>query len=273
MSNKNTQILFFKKTITADATTGVGNADETVRFDQSIKFANNQSIKKFSVIDGYVSSAIPNVFKNGTFDNTVIHVSNDGFVADDQTITLEAGIYSANQIASAINASVSSLYSYLDVSDPPLQIYSNEVVGKCFIIIDSTKMASGQLAIDLGQSDIATTLGFSATTLFDTDSTHEGDVLAQLDTLGNILTVNIEGIGNTSITNSSSSNQVAVVDLTQNTSNVYRISTAFSNVEFNIYPSRELAAYKLTFTGSRNNRQIVFTEGEIYLWFAISEYY
>jgi hypothetical protein len=271
MSNKVSQILRFKKTIEPNSN-GVGVADTTVRLDQSLKFNNNQTKKTFKVIDGYISSAIPNVYKYGTWDNTVIHVSNDAFVADDQTITLEAGIYSANDIANAINASVSSLYSYIDTTDPPLQIYTNEVVSKCYLVIDSTKMSSGQFAIDLGQSDIATTLGFSATTLFDTNGTHEGDVLAQFDTIGNLLNVKIEGIGNTSITNSSSTNDIAVVDLTQTTSNVYRISTSFSNNEFTIEPPREIASYKLTFTGSRSDRQVVWKEGEVDIIAMISEY-
>lgn len=270
--NKVSRLLKFEKTIVAGST-GVGIADDTVRLDQSIQFSNNQSKKTFKVIDGYISSSIPNIFNYGSFNNTVIHVSNDAFATSDVTITLEAGIYTANQIASAINESVSSTFSYTDDADPPLQIYANTVVGKVYIVIDSGKMASGQFAVNFGLSDIATTLGFTTTKLFDTDGTFEADVLAQLDTVGNLLTVKIDGIGYTAITNASSSTDIATVDLTEAVGNVYRISSAFSNVEFDVFPPKEFSNYKLIFVGSRNNRQIVFTEGEVVVYFLLTEYY
>jgi hypothetical protein len=245
--------------------------DDTVRFPQSIKFRGINTRKTIRLVSGYCSTEIPNIYNYGSYNNGLVKVTNDGG-STYSSIQLDNGIYTTYDIQQAINYSVSSWHTDVD-NDPAFQLLSNDAVGKCYIIIDSTKLALGtQFGVDFSESYIYETLGFVSTKEFLTDGTHEADSLAQLDTFGNLMSIKLNGFGELSIVNYDTSTEIGVIDLTNtNNGNLYRIDSS-STSEIDIYPSKEIQQYSMSFTGSRENRQIVISQGEVKLTFAITEY-
>lgn len=250
------------------------NGTTTTRLDQSIQWSKYNSTKKIKLVNCFISGNIPNVYNYGGVNNGLVRVTNDGG-SSWTSIQLDDGIYTATDITNAINYSVSSWHTSL--SDPALVISTNDVIGKCYITLDSTKLATGsQIGIDLTQSTIYDLLGFLVTDTFTTDGQHDATNLAKLDWFGNTLSIKLDGFGSLSVVNSSSSNIIATLNLSNKNGNLYQIDTS-SFFPVTIFPPSQISSYKLSFLGSRNDssgnpKDIIFLEGEIQLTFQIMEY-
>jgi len=136
-------------------------------------------------ISAQLSSRIPNVYKatDYVFDNSTVRVKRN--VADAwTTVQLTYGIYDPQQIGAAIVSAVSSWFT--NSADPSLVISTNSVIDKTIITIVTGKLKAGgtQFCLDLSQSDMYSTLGFSATKTFITNGVFSSDVTPKLDTQG-----------------------------------------------------------------------------------------
>jgi hypothetical protein len=220
------------------------------------------------LISGVISTRIPNIYNYGGFNNGSLSVSDDEFVTQTD-IQLSDGIYTVEDIQNAINRTVSSWYTD-PINDPAFILGANDVVGKVYMIIDSTKMADPLKTFQIEfSSDLATTLGFTDT-LFESDDTYYATNLAQLDTFGNVMNIEINGFGSISIINNQSTNVIATVNLTKQDGNLYSI-TKNETVEIDINPPSQLSTYEIKFKGSRSNRTILLLEGECNLIFQLNE--
>lgn len=254
--------------------TSLSSANDTKRFDQAIQFSSFKSTKKLKLVNCYISGAIPNIYNYGGVNNGLIRVSNDGG-STWTSVQLENGEYTTLNIASALNYSISSWIT--DLSDPPITISTNDVVGKVYTSLDSTKLSTGsQIAIDYSQSLIYDVLGYDVgTSTFTTDGLHSAPNLAKLDTFGNTMSVNIYGFGDISVVNNASTNSIARVNLTNKVGNLYYLDTA-SFFPITIFPPSQIQQYSIEFKGSRQNtngtyKDILFLEGEICLTFQLVE--
>jgi hypothetical protein len=258
-----TKVLTFKK-----QSTGLSTGDTNVSLDSSIIFKDSRTKKQLRILNGYVSTAIPNIFNYGGINTGLIGLSNDGGV-NWTTIQLENGIYKVSQINNAINATIASWMT--NPSESAFNLYSNSALGKTFIVLDSSKLVVGQIAVDFGVvgSSINTLLGFTNPDSFLVDGTYEADAYPQMDYYGNILSIRIQGLGNLSVVNGSTSNEVATIDLTSSLSNLYKIETI--DFWYDIFPVTQINSYKIEFVGSRN-RSILWTEHDTQLTIAIREY-
>ncbi|MCK9607835.1 MAG: hypothetical protein M0R33_15435 [Methylomonas sp.] len=172
------------------------------------------------------------VYLDSTFNNTVIRISNNGGVAW-QAIALTSGTYSPAYINAAINYVADSLGWWADSTDPGFSLAKNLATQEVYLTIDSTKLAAiGQLGIDFSQSDIAYTLGFSATQTFIADATVTADVPSHLDTQGQVINLQITGLGRLRLENSASDNTLVTIPVS---------SSAISTSDY-IYPSGGVAA-------------------------------
>jgi hypothetical protein len=161
-----------------------------------------------------INTSIPNIFKYtstdgsgnyNNFNNGLINLSKDGGVTW-TSVQLRNGLYSTVAIlGSAINAAVASWWA-----DPtaPGFIFSVDVATQLVnITIDSTKLASaGQLAFDLGQSQINVVLGYITSPLVETsDGIYVADDQAHIDWFGDNIIVSLGGLGPLSVFNGQTS--------------------------------------------------------------------
>jgi hypothetical protein len=245
----------------------IGVGDDTVRFAQSMQLSSSTK-KKLQLKSGVLSSEIPNVFSYGSFNNGLVKMSRNAGVWT--SIQLPNGIYSVSDIMQCINNTISSWYT--SSADPAFQLINNASVSSNYIILDSTKLAVGgtQIGVDFSASSIYTLLGFVTTKSFITNGTHTASDRCVLDVFGNTCSIGVNGLGSISIVNSSISNVLATIDLSNATGNLYKISSD-ETIAVNITPPNEIAEYSITFTGSRGN-QMVWLEGELSLTFELIEY-
>lgn len=250
----------------------IGSADGTVRLFQALQWRRNATQRKLKLCSCSISRSIPNVYNYGGVNNGLIRVSNDDW-STHTDIQLDNGIYSAQQISNAINETISAWYT--DPIAPAILIQTNSVLGKAYVELDQSKMASGtHIGIDFSQSLVYDLLGFVDTKIFSTTTTLTATAshMAKLDWFGNIMSISIEGFGNLSLVNADTSTEICQVALDANTGqNLYTVNTdAYAPV--NIYIGNETPSYTISFKGSRDNKQILWTEGEISLVFQITEY-
>jgi len=139
------RVLNFKKSIVA-----LGPADDTVTFEKPMSLAF-RGRRRIRLLSATISSYIPNVFTLPDFTNALIKVSNDGGTTW-YDITLPNGVYTVHYLESAINKALASWWKV--ASDPGFLLGANTVTDYVYLIIDSTKLNSGQLAIDFGSSRI-----------------------------------------------------------------------------------------------------------------------
>jgi len=248
----------------------ISTIDNLIRLPQSIQWRSPKSRKTIQLVNANISTRIPNIYNSNGFNNGFLSVSDDAFTTQTD-IQLENGVYEVADIQSAINRTVSSWQTDI-YNDPAFRLEINDVVGKVYMIIDSTKMVDPAKTFQIEFSDaLATTLGFTQT-LFVADGTYSAPNLAQLDTFGNFMNIEINGFGSISIINNQSTNVIASVDLTKtNGGNLYSI-TKNETVEIDINPPSQITTYEVKFTGSRLNRQIVLLEGECNCIFNLVEY-
>lgn len=253
----------------------ISSGEETVLLSQSLQFTSQSSRKKLKLVAGTVSRSIPNIFNYNGENNGLIAVKRNK--DDDWTeIQLENGIYDISDISNAINKTISdTLKWYTDSTEPAFKIYSNTVVQKCYIIIDSSKLATGGsqfcVKFNYNNSKLYKVLGFNKTSEFSTDGMHEGSDIAQVDYFGNLISIRLYGLGTLSVLNDNVSNEIATIDMnTDSNSNCYKIDTT-SMFPVDISPPYEIKSYSVELVGSRDEKHILFMEGEIKLTFQLIE--
>lgn len=254
-----------------DVITELTKAEQTITFSSSFQWRSPNTVKQFKLVSGYVSKAIPNIFSVGDFTNRIIRTTKDNWATHDD-IQLDIGSYTVSTISKAINETIGTDY-YTDASDPAFTMYSNTTLEKVYIVIDNSKMISGTFGIDFGQSMIYELLGFVDTKIFTGSGISTASDFAQLDYYGNVLKIYLDGLGPLSIENNKSSNLVATIDMNSaDGKNVYSVDTTGYNTPITLtgVPS-ELYAYTIRLIGSREDRPIYISQGEIYLSFLLIE--
>lgn len=171
--------------------TSLGTFDGQETFDLESDFANNQSVLA-RVIKAQLTKQLPNVYNYGTFNNTRIDVTKDGG-ANWDTVILPTGIYTVEQITSAINLALGSAGPgwWISDTDPGFHIKYNLSTTLVYTEIDSTKLAvPNQLGIRYDVSDMYSTLGYTlASQPLLTDGVHSATEYPQLDTQGTLVDV------------------------------------------------------------------------------------
>lgn len=245
----------------------IGPIDKVVQFDTPLRFMPNKE-QTMQLIYGQITGVLPNVFSYGTWNNTVVRVSQDNGTSWSE-ITLRPGNYQVGDVSYAINETISDWYTNPDI--PAFKLESNVAEEKCYITIDSTKLkVAGQFCIDFSYSDIWKTLGFETVKSFNTDGQFAGSHIPDLDHFGYFMDINIDGFGDLSISNSSVSNSIAICPLTSSTGS-YEINRQMTTAS-TLNTLNEVRSYTIKFVGARENRQIIFAECDLVLVFELKEF-
>ena len=263
------QITYYKKL------DSINSGDDRITLSQSLQFTSQSSRKKLKLVAGTVSRSIPNIFNFNGENNGLVAVKRN--IADEWTeIQLDNGVYNVSDITNAINKTIGdSLRWYKDNNEPAIKINSNSVVQKCYITIDSSKLSAGgsQFCIKFNykNSQMYKLLGFVNNPEISNNGMIEGSDIAQIDYFGNLISIRLNGFGNLSIFNDNVSNEIATIDMNSDSgSNCYKIDTT-SMFPVDIYPPYDIKSYSVELVGSRNEKHIVFLEGEIKLTFQLIE--
>ena len=253
----------------------ISSGDDKIILSQSLQFSSQTSRKKLKLVAGTVSRSIPNIFNYDGENNGLIAVKRN--IADDWTeIQLDNGIYDVADISDAINKTISdTLNWYSDANNPAFKIHSNSVLQKCYIVVDSSKLSAGGsqfcVKFDYKNSKLYKLLGFNKICEFTTDGMHEGSDIAQVDYFGNLISIRLYGLGTLSVLNDNVSNEIATIDMNSDSnSNCYKIDTT-SMFPVDISPPYDIKSYSIELVGSRNEKHIIFLEGEIKLTFQLIE--
>jgi hypothetical protein len=268
------QIITYSKQLT---TFGTPNSDGNIDLSPPVKIGSRCAVR---LINFYIDAQICNIFNDGIINNGLFRISNDGFAT--QTVgQLENGVYSTvTQITAAINELAASLGWWTNPVDPGFEIFSNTVLGKNYIIIDSTKLAvPGQLCIDFGynNSKLGLLLGFVTPASFILDNTYAADEYAQQDYIGNEISVHFIGSGYLSLINNQDSTEIARINLSDSSvKNTYSF-LIIQQPAISIKENRNgLTSYQVKIYGTRfdNNtpRPIYLLNGSVYLKLEIINY-
>ena len=250
----------------------IGSLDGEVRFDNPLSMNNNR-LKAVRLVSFSVSSYIPNVYNVGGINNGLLRTQKDDGVTWD-VIQLTDGVYTIPVIQAAILNAISTYWT--DDTDPGFALRYNSATFEVYVDIDSTKLAvAGQFQIDFKPTGslMYELLGFTTTTLFDTDGLHTADAYAQLDWFGNDISVQLFGLGNLTIVNGSPTNEFFSVPLSATkVNNEYVFPTAGIRMPWILIGGRDnLQKFSVKLVGSRNNRQIIVLEGKVNLVFELRE--
>jgi len=260
------QILSYNKTLTSFGSPGT---TENVVLSMPIKIGSNAKVR---LIDFHIDAQICNIFNYGGINNGLVAVSNDDWTTT-TVIQLDNGVYSSvSNIQNAINKTIAGWY--IDYNDPGIVIQSNPVLGKNYMTIDSTKLAvAGQLAINFAYNGslLGELLGFTAPATFNTDGLKEADAFAQVDFIGNEISVKFIGLGNLSMVNNEPSTEIARVNLSDSTvQNVYSYPSIMQPMISIIENKYGLQTYQVVIEGTRydasgNARPIYILNGSCFL--------
>jgi hypothetical protein len=252
-------------------TSELGSIDGEVVMNQAIKL--NPNTKKMIRLDQLtMTSQLPNIYNFNGVNTGLLRTSKDDGVSWD-IIQLNDGIYTVSLIQAAILSVITSYWT--DSNDPGFAIRYNTATQIVYIEIDSSKLA----VVDQFQIDIAPTgssmnelLGFSSTTLFDTDGLHDADLYAQLDWFGNNVSVQLEGFGSISFLNGQQSNQLCSVPLSSSiVNNEYVFPTAgIISPWILIRAENQISKYSIKLVGS-SGRNMIFLQGSISLSLELRE--
>lgn len=257
------KLIDFNKTVGSTSTIG-----GEIIFSQPLKF-NYQRNHTLIVHRCSIPKTLPNIYNYNGTNTGLITVSNG---TDTTNIQLTDGLYSINSINNAIQSVIASWLT--DTSDSAFYLRANTSIGKCYIIIDSSKLSVGsQFSIDFSGSLIYSVLGFVDTKVFNTDGTFTASDYAKINYQGDNVKVKISGLGPLSLYNGASSEYVINLNLDYvDSTNTISYPLCNSEIPFEC-PCRVpeyLNSLVIDFHG-RDNQSIVGFDGYINLQFSIIE--
>lgn len=272
------RVFNYKRSVNALSTF---NGTDYITIPQRINVSRPHTIM---VQTASITSNIPNVY-NATaltdlpaaerVNTGLVRVSKDGG-ANWTSVQLTNGVYTPLNISNAINAAISSWYT-LD-TDPAFTIHSNSVIGICYIVIDSTKLAvPGQMCVDFAynNSKMGELLGFVAVSQFILDGTYDSDAYPKLDWFGNYVDVHVLGFGPLSVVAGKSSDTAISIKLETATavnSYSYPLTTGEHPFERPVASIPEtISSLSLKFTG-RDDKTIVCYDGEVSVIIVLKEH-
>jgi len=274
--NTTARVFNYKRTLSS---LGTFDGADYLEIPQRINTARPHTL---SVQVASITSNIPNVYNASALSSLPVEQRvNTGLIgiSKDKGVTwtaiqLENGVYTPLNISNAINATIDTWYN--DPTIPGFTIHSNSVLGVCYIILDSTKLIAGDLAVDFayGGSKIGELLGFVGTTLFDADGTYQSDAYPKLDWFGNYVDVHIENFGSLSVIAGKSSDTAVSIKLETSTavnSYTYPLTTGEHSYEVPVSCNESITAIKLCFTG-RDSKTVVAFDGEVSVNIVLKEY-
>lgn len=253
--------------------TTLSSPNGTIRLIEPLKF-DVQDTKKVRLIRASITSSIPNIYHTAGFNNGLVKCSRDGGLTW-VDVQCPDGIYTMHHIQKAINETLEDLGWWIDPADPGILLEFNLATLLTYVQLTSSKLAPGgvQLAIDFSFSDINKLLGFQTTQMFDVDGLHGASHQAQLNWVGDNVSVQIGGIGGLSYRNSSSSTEICQIPLsTAQVLNEYVYPSAgIISPLLNAAIPQKLDTLTFTFTGSRSDvvggatvyRPIYVLDGEV----------
>lgn len=227
-------------------------------------------VKRIKLLRASISSAIPNVYTLGTFNNGMLRVTRDGG-ANWSVIQLPNGVYTVPMIQAAITSAIVTWYTL--ATDPAIAIAYNLATNLVYITLDSTKLVvpGGQIGIDMSVSLFHTLLGYQAIQQFIVDGVYGADENAQLDWFGNNISIVVDGLGAMSYINTSLSQELCQIPLaTAVVTNEYQFPhDGLISPYINCGLSDKLRQVAFSFVGSRSDvvagatvfRSIVLLEG------------
>lgn len=250
--------------------TAIGSPNGVVQLQTPIIF-NPQDIKRIKLLRASISSAIPNIYTIGTFNNGLLSATRDGG-ATWTNIQLPNGVYTVPMIQAAITSAL--LAWYTSPTSPAILLQYNLATSLVYITLDSTKLAApGQIGIDLSVSSFHTLLGYQLIQQFTIDGTYGADQNAQLDWFGNNISVVVDGLGAMSYLNTALSQELCQIPLAVTTvTNEYQFPhDGILSPYINCGLSDKLRQIAFSFVGSRSDvvggttvyRPIVITEGQV----------
>ena len=250
-------LLQYSKSVTTAA-----SISNTIYLTPPIRFNRTKS-HQLKVLGASIPKMIPNVYVDAanSINNTRLDISNG---TDTIEIELTTGLYSVEQINSAINDLISGWMT--SAVDSAFNLRANLALGLCYIVLDSTKLGTGsQISVNFKPtgSTFNTLLGYSATTSFATDGTYTGDVYPKIDYQGNNCKVYLDGFGPLCLENSTNTNFVFSINLdTASGANSYSYPGASGIVPYpvDINVPDFLSEYRVRFLG-RDNREIIALDG------------
>jgi hypothetical protein len=207
-----------------------------------------------------------NVFSdfNGETTNT-LKVSRDGGTTF-STIILPVGNYSIEQLNRAINDSISAWIT--DAEDSSFNLFYKDPTGKCYIVIDSSKLTAPGTQFQINfDSDISKLVG-TTTKLYEIDNTYTFEDAPKMNYFGDVLYVVFEnGFGNLNSRNARSSNALCSVPLTKRNASDNFFYIQNNSITFNdCIIEKPLKGYSIK-VKSDDGRDAVFRSGIFWVEF------
>lgn len=252
-----------------NSVTTVSNIDGTLKFTQPLKFRNG-SRRTIKVVEASITSNIPNIVP----ENASFAISNDDGVTWSD-YSMDTGIYTVKLINLAIQDAIEQETWNTDDSDPVFFLRYNTATTKAYIVIDDTKLTSGNFKIDFNfnGSMLYDVLGFTASTTYGTGTTTAPNY-AKVNYQGENVCVFLEGVGNISYLNGNNSNEICRIpmNLISQSGNLYRYpSEGVVSPEITVLCSNEIYQIGIKFK-TENDEQIKVFDGKVTVVLQISEY-
>lgn len=250
----------------------IGNLDGDTTLINPLRMNPNKP-KAIRLISARISSYIPNVYNVGSVNNGLVRCSKDDGVQWD-VIQLTDGVYTIPLINAAIQQAISTYWT--DSADPGFYLRYNSATFQVYVDIDSTKLAvADQFQIDFNYSDslMYELLGFTTTTLIDSDGLTTAESYAQLDWFGNDISVQMYGFGNLTILNGTPQNEFFSIPLsTSQVNNEYVYPIEGIRSPWILIDNKDnLQKFSVKLVGSRESRQVIVLEGKFTLSFELAD--
>ena len=267
----------FSRTTDAILATPFGTRDGTVTMAQPVRF-DDKSKKAYQIQNVTLSGEIPNIFSYGTFNNTLLRISNDGG-ANWTIVQFANGIYQINMIQDNITNAFLQAGWITDATKTPLIVSYNPATQLIYVILDSSQLigVGAQVGVDFGFSSMYVMLGFdsAASGLFDSDGTFGAQLPPQIDVQGTFINVAISLIQYARNVNGVFSNVVAKVPIVSGTTtneivfpsgSTGNINTPFIEASIPAY----VMSYSVSFTTQFGN-PVVWLYGNAVVQFVIKD--
>ena len=262
--------IIYKKVLSTSK--GVQDGDGTIIFQEPMLFSQG-SRKYVRLVEASIPSNMVNICSN--YLNNKVQVTLNETILP--IITFPDGIYTTTSLQGALNSAIASYL--VDVNDPGILIKTNTTLQKVYIQFVSAKfkplvgVAISSISLNLSISNIYVVLGYTATTsLTGLNDTFPAPNYAKLDYFGNRAYIDIIGLGTLAIVNNTTSTTIGTINLaTDNTTNTYTYPRYGEQPLFyELGISNMINSYTVKIYG-QDGLPLYFTDGEIYLLWAISE--
>jgi len=248
-------------------------ADGTDTFSRPLTF-NDNSRRYLRLLSASIPSNIPNIISQYDNNSFGIALTDMYFnVIHSTTIVLADGIYTPSSLNDAINNWLNQYY--IDTTDRGFQLRENSTLQRCYFEINMAKFnpllnAEG-IRFNFTSGDFATVIGFDKTNTVYANGLHVGTMTPLFDYFGTKVNIILRGFGDLSVINGDSSEYLTAItidgkNLTSDCPK-YGEQFEFSQLE----TTNRVNSFSVSLVGSKGNKPIYFSDGEIIINFCIKE--